>query len=324
MFTLDRLLRMIVRDRPTGFNLFLILRGSVLQRIRWVLCLNIVLAVLVTYAHGNLFDLKITVTPIPFTLIGLPLAIFLGFRNTTAYNRFWEGRKLWGELVICARTLSRQCQSFIRVPLVLDPRNRVGDVRVRMVHRAIAHAHALRSQLRGHQDDGALERWLTAEEWFAMRNHPLNFRSDALMLANGHDLSDSLRKGWIDPVLAAQIDNTFTAMTAAAASCERIRHTPIPFSYMLLLHRTAYMYCFLLPFGLVDTTGFMTPFVVGIVAYTFFGLDALGDELEEPFGVESNDLPLDAFCRGIEISLCQSLGDPEPPQPLQPLEYRLT
>jgi predicted membrane chloride channel (bestrophin family) len=121
VFTLDRLLRMIVRDRPTGFNLFLILRGSVLQRIRWVLCLNIVLAVLVTYAHGNLFDLKITVTPIPFTLIGLPLAIFLGFRNTTAYNRFWEGRKLWGELVICARTLSRQCQNFIRVPLVLDP-----------------------------------------------------------------------------------------------------------------------------------------------------------------------------------------------------------
>ena len=60
---------MIVRDRPTGFNLFLILRGSVLQRIRWVLCLNIVLAILVTYAHGNLFDLKITVTPIPFTQV---------------------------------------------------------------------------------------------------------------------------------------------------------------------------------------------------------------------------------------------------------------
>ncbi|MDR2323917.1 MAG: bestrophin family protein [Acidovorax sp.] len=315
---------MIVRDRPTGFNLFLILRGSVLQRIRWVLCLNVVLALLVTLAHGNLFDIKITLTPIPFTLIGLPLAIFLGFRNTTAYNRFWEGRKLWGELTIWARTLSRQCQSMIHVPLVLDAHNRVGDVRVRMVHRAIAHAHALRSQLRGHQDDGALERWLTAEDWFAMRNQPLNYRPDALLLANSRDLSDCLRKGWIDSMLASQIDKTLTGMTAAAASCERIRHTPIPFSYTLLLHRTAYLYCFLLPFGLVDTTGFMTPFVVAIVAYTFFGLDTLGDELEEPFGVESNDLPLDAMCRGIEISLCQSLGDPDVPPPLQPLDYRLT
>jgi len=64
-------------------------------------------------------------------------------------------------------------------------------------------------------------------------------------------------------------------MVAAGASCERIRSTPIPFSYSLLLHRTAYLYCFLLPFGLVDSLGFMTPFVVAIVAYTFFGLDAL-------------------------------------------------
>ncbi|MNV80215.1 Bestrophin, RFP-TM, chloride channel [compost metagenome] len=98
----------------------------------------------------------------------------------------------------------------------------------------------------------------------------------------------------------------------------------MPFSYALLLHRTAYMYCFLLPFGLVDITGFMTPFVVAIVAYTFFGLDALGDELEEPFGMESNDLPLDTLCRGIEISLLEALNDPNVPVPLQPVNYQLT
>src|SRR5256885_16836314 len=102
---------MIVRDRPAGLRLFLILRGSVLQRIQVTLLVNIVFAAIITLVHGNLFDVKITVTPIPFTLIGLPLAIFLGFRNNTAYDRYWEGRKLWGEMVICARTLARQCQS---------------------------------------------------------------------------------------------------------------------------------------------------------------------------------------------------------------------
>jgi putative membrane protein len=128
----------------------------------------------------------------------------------------------------------------------------------------------------------------------------------------------------MEPCLAASMDKTFTRMTAAAASCERIRNTPMPFSYALLLHRTAYMYCFLLPFGLVDTTGFMTPFVVAIVAYTFYGLDALGDELEEPFGLESNDLPLDTICRSIEISLGRTLGETDLPAPLRPEGYRLT
>lgn len=124
---------MIVRDRPAGFKLFLIVRGSVLQRIKVTLLVNIVFAIIITLVHGNLFDLKITVTPIPFTLIGLPLAIFLGFRNTTAYARYWEGRKLWGEVVICTRTLSRQCQSLITGPAPIDPKAHASDARVRMV-----------------------------------------------------------------------------------------------------------------------------------------------------------------------------------------------
>jgi putative membrane protein len=127
----------------------------------------------------------------------------------------------------------------------------------------------------------------------------------------------------LDGCLVAAIDKTMCSMTAAAASCERIKSTPIPFSYTLMLHRTAYIYCFLLPFGLVDTIGFMTPFVVGIVAYTFFGLDALGDEIEEPFGTLPNDLALDAICRSIEISLRESIGDELVLKPLTPVNYCL-
>lgn len=313
---------MIVRERPSGWRLFLVLRGSVLQRIRLTLLLNVLLATLVTLAHGNLFTVKITLTAIPFTLIGLPLAIFLGFRNTTAYDRYWEARKLWGELVLRSRSLSRQCQSLIQLPQQLDPHQRATDVRVRMVHRAIAFVHALRLQLRGQSDDALLQRWTSAPESARLRTS--SNPADALMLNMGHDLGECIRLGHIDPSLAASIDQTLSAMTAAAASCERIKHTPIPFSYTLLLHRTAYMYCFLLPFGLVDTTGFMTPFVVGIVAYTFFGLDALGDEIEEPFGLESNDLPLDTLCRSIEITLRESLGETDLPAPLEPVNFRLT
>ena len=313
---------MIVRDRPSGLKMFLMLRGSILQRIRTTLVLNIVLATLVTLVHGNLFTLKTTVTPIPFTLIGLPLAIFLGFRNNTAYDRYWEARKLWGELLLRMRSLSRQCQGLIHLDQPLDPARRDDDVRVRMVHRAIAFAHALRLQLRDQKDDALLQRWVLPAEFARVRvaSNP----ADALMLAMGRDLGDCVRRRQIEPCLAVSIDTTLTALTAAAASCERIKNTPVPFSYTLLLHRTAYMYCFLLPFGLVDTTGFMTPFVVGIVAYTFFGLDALGDEIEEPFGLESNDLPLDTLCRSIEINLRESLGETDLPEPLQPVNFQLT
>ncbi|MBP3980558.1 bestrophin [Acidovorax sp. JG5] len=313
---------MIVRERPSGLRLFLVLRGSVLQRIRLTLLLNILLATLVTLLHGNLFTLKITLTAIPFTLIGLPLAIFLGFRNTTAYDRYWEARKLWGEIVHRTRSLSRQCQGLINLPDSLDAARRDDDVRVRMVHRAIAFVHALRLQLRDQRDDAVLQRWLTAAEFDKARN--TSNPADTLMLHMGRDLGECVRRGQIDPCLAASVDATLSSLTAAGASCERIKNTPVPFSYTLLLHRTAYMYCFLLPFGLVDTTGFMTPFVVGIVAYTFFGLDALGDEIEEPFGLESNDLPLDTLCRAIEINLRESLGEKDLPAPLLPVNFRLT
>lgn len=313
---------MIVRDRPSGLRLFLLTRGSVLPRIRLTLLINILIATLVTGLHGDLFGLKITLTTIPFTLIGLALAIFLGFRNNAAYDRYVEGRKLWGELVIRSRNLSRQCQSLIQGPVPAVATLGLDDVRVRMVYRVIAFAHALRQQLRDFRKPEEFKPFLLESEW--QRANVASNPSDFLMQQMGLDLGSCLQNKQIDDCLAASIDTTINGLTAVAASCERIRNTPIPFSYTLLLHRTAYLYCFLLPFGLVDSIGFMTPFVVAIVAYTFFGLDALGDEIEEPFGLEANDLPLDAICRTIEINLRESLGDEHCPAALTAVNYCLT
>jgi putative membrane protein len=313
---------MIVRDRPSGFKLFLVLRGSILPRILPSLVATTLIAIGVTVSHGDLFALKITLTTIPFSLIGLPIAIFLGFRNTAAYDRFWEGRKLWGEILLRSRSLSRQCRSLIAGTEPATAALGLTDVRVRMVLRAIAFAHALRHLLRDETDAGVYQNLLAEPERAGVAlasNKP-----DYLMQKMGEDLALCLQQARLDPCLAASIDTTLSALGAAAASCERIKSTPIPFSYTLLLHRTAYLYCFLLPFGLVDSIGFMTPFVVAIVAYTFFGLDALGDEIEEPFGTDANDLPLDAICRTIEINLRESLGDTDVPEPMLPVNYCLT
>ncbi|MHB1115386.1 bestrophin family protein [Sideroxydans sp.] len=312
---------MIVRSRPSGLRLFFIFRGSVLSQIWIVLTVNVILATVVTMTHGDLFSHKITLTAIPFTLIGLPLAIFLGFRNSAAYERYVEGRKLWGDIVLHSRNFARQCLTLIEHSEPLKPGAGLNDVRVRMIYRTIAFTHALRHLLRGTDTHAETKPLLTPDEW-QQSSKAVNV-PDHLMHQMGRDLRLCLDEKRLDGCLATNIDTTMSAITAAAAACERIKSTPIPFSYTLLLHRTAYLYCFLLPFGLVDTIGFMTPFVVGIVAYTFFGLDALGDEIEEPFGDLPNDLALDSICRGVEINLRDTLGEEHGLTPLQPKNYCL-
>jgi putative membrane protein len=312
---------MIVRSRPSGLRLFFIVRGSILQQIWKVLLVNIIIAILVTINHGDLFALKITLTAIPFTLIGLPLAIFLGFRNNAAYDRYWEGRRRWGEIVADSQNLARQCLNLVKHNEPLQLSRWLDDMRIRMIYRTIAYAHALRHLLRNTDASAELRPLLTANEWAKLDtvNNIPNYLLNQMAL----DLRTSLDENRIENCLAANMDNTLSSFMSAAAACERIKSTPIPFSYTLMLHRTAYLYCFLLPFGLVDSIGFMTPFVVGIVAYTFFGLDTLGDEIEEPFGASPNDLALNAICRTIEINMRDALGEQHDLKPLQPVNYCL-
>lgn len=312
---------MIVRDRPHGAQLFFVMRGSVLPNIAWELATCTAVALLVTLTHGFVYQWKVTLTTVPFSLIGLALAIFLGFRNSTAYDRYWEARKLWAEVVTRSRTFARQVQTLT----LLDPPPtplRAGDPRHGLVMRTIAFASALRHQLRGTDATADMQRLLGPAE--ASGFAAARGGTDFLLRRNAEALGGLLRARQVDAPLAADIDQSLSALGAAAAGCERIQNTPVPFPYTLLLHRTASLYCFLLPFGLVDTVGFMTPFVVAIVAYTFFGLDALGDEIEEPFGLAANHLPLDALCREVEIHLRESMGETQLPEPLQPAGFRLS
>jgi ion channel-forming bestrophin family protein len=312
---------MIVLKRPHGVRLFFVLRGSILPRIAPALAACTAVAVIVTLTRGFLFHWKITLTPVPFSLIGLALAIFLGFRNSAAYDRYWEARKLWGDLVHRSRSFSRQVQTLLNfdTPAAASDRN---DPRSRLIYRTIAFAHALRHQLRSSDASDDVKRFLQPAEVQGFAASRLG--TQYLLRCSGADLGLLVRTGKLDARLAAEMDATLSGMASMAAGCERIKTTPIPFAYTLLLHRTASLYCFLLPFGLVDPIGFMTPFVVGIVAYTFFGLDALGDEIEDPFGLAMHHLPLDSICRIIEIDLLEALGERDLPEPLLPVNNRLT
>ncbi|MEM1414581.1 MAG: bestrophin family ion channel [Myxococcota bacterium] len=325
---------MIVRKRSSWFATLFMVRGSTLTT-TWPRLLAVTaFASVITYLHWREPDgLHLDLTITPFSLIGLALGIFLGFRNNTSYDRFWEGRKLWGRVVNASRTLTRQMLTLIGDANVGRPGYRttahedlatnaeVHALHKRCTYRLIAYVHALRLHLRGQDDLSELEPFLDHAELEALR--PELNRPIALL----QRLGDEYRQAWDEGLLNAYhlpvLEGSLTELAGVQGGCERIKATPIPFSYNLLLHRIVAVYCFCLPLGLVDVVNLYTPIVVLLVSYAFFGLDSVGDEIEDPFGLDNHDLPLSAITRMIEVNLRQRLGETELPPLKQPVRFVL-
>ena len=116
-------------------------------------------------------------------------------------------------------------------------------------------------------------------------------------------------EGFLDSIQQARFDENFDKLSDILGGCERLVSTPIPYSYRVLLHRTVYIYCFLLPFGLVDSLGWFMPLIVVFVAYTFVAFEAIADEIEEPFGTDANDLALNSMCIMIDETIHEMVGE---------------
>jgi ion channel-forming bestrophin family protein len=304
---------MIVRPPSGVLGLFYIMRGSVLPRIAGRLVIILLLSCAVAWLHERGWFASSHLNAVPFSLFGLALSVFLGFRNNICYDRWWEARKQWGELLYELRNLARESQAVLGEA---EP-----ALHERLVRRSIGFAHALLARLRGEDEVAAARPWVDEQEGAALGERA-NV-SDALLRAANADLAGALRRGAVSDIVYQGLLQRVGACAAVQAACERLHNTPPPFAYSLLLHRTAWLFCLLLPFGMVGVLDLFTPVVVIIVAYTFFGLDALGDELQEPFGLADNSLPLRAMVRTIEIDLLDGLGVRPLPQVLAPHDYVL-
>ncbi len=302
---------MIVRSHPSALGLLFILRGSIVPMIAPRLVAVVVFSIGVALFHFYLPSRLPDMTTQPFTLLGLALSIFLGFRNNACYERWWEGRKQWGQLVAEARGVFREGATLLPEDDVL---------RRRFAHRIVGFAHALRDQLRDSADFGARE-WVPENEHGRLTS--CRSAPDIIMLAQSDELRALMRRGDLSDIRYQILSERLMAMTTIQTACERLRSAPMPFTYKLLLHRTAWLFCLLLPFGLVGNVGLATPLLTAILAYAFFGLDALGEELEQPFGDTQNGLPLDSMVRAIEIACGEALREATLPDALQPLEFVL-
>lgn len=304
---------MIVRPRQHWLRMLFVWHGSVLGRILPQLAVVILWSLCVALAQGTLLGFKIDLTIAPFTLLGIALAIFLGFRNSVSYDRYWEARKLWGALLNDSRSLTRQIMSLTDADIAVQRRFAYG---------AIAFVHALKHQLRDTAADADLARCLPPP-WQA-RVQSARFKPAVILILLADVVRELRQNGQLSPMLAPAIDRHLSQLNEALGGCERIASTPIPFAYSVILHRTAYLYSFLLPFGLVHSIGLLTPLIVAFVSYTFFALEALAEEIQEPFGTEPNDLALDAMSVMIESTVREMLGEIDLPEAVTAKNYILS
>lgn len=275
-----------ISKRP-WFRIVLQLRGSVIPSIlpRTIICG--IFGIFITILHYLGFPVVIDflASLIPNIVLGLMLV----FRTNTAYERFWEGRKLWGSLVNTTRNLARQI--WVIIPEI-EPGDRLKKQSA--LRLLVAFAVATKLHLRGQPLDEEFVELLSKErfEKLKMMNHP------PLEVAFwiGDYLQEQYRSDRLDVYQLTGMQNLLNALVDALGGCERILKTPIPLAYSIHLKQLLLLYCLSLPFQLVDQSGWWTGVLVALISFTLFGIEEIGIEIENPFGLDANDLPLDSIC----------------------------
>jgi ion channel-forming bestrophin family protein len=292
---------MIRYDPHSWLDHFFDIRGTLLIEIFVRVATCVLWAVVVVWFHQNVAPVAIPVTI--HSLVGVALGLLLVFRTNASYDRYWEGRKLWGSIVNATRNLVRGAQAHMGGDRALF---------LRLVRWTAIFPYTVMSTLRGDSVIGPAADELKPEERVEL------LTSQHLALHAGQQLTHILKlayeKKLITDRLNVALDSNIQALIDAVGGCERIRKTPLPFLYVVHLRRTLVIYCFSLPFALVDTFGWFCVLDVALVAYMYFGIEEIGVEIEGPFGHDENDLPLKDICDSIHKNLYAMADLADPPR----------
>lgn len=281
-------------EQKNWFSAAFQVRGSVIPTVLPFVLVYAALGVLVSLLPQ--FDLPIDLPVfgilIPNVVFNLVLGLLLVFRTNTAYERFWEGRIVWGTLVISIRNLARHIQVEVSTPEAIDRDNKAAALRLLAVF-----AIATKLHLRKEAINSELGSLLTPPQVLrlqSVKNPPLEITCWISAYLQQQQESDCLR---IDQLIA--INSLIDKLVEASTGCERILHTPMPLAYAIHLKQLILIYCISLPFQLVQDLNWWTGLAVALISFTLLGIEAIGVEIENPFGQDSNDLPLDEICHNI-------------------------
>lgn len=274
---------------------FFDIRGSLVKEISVRVLVCVVWSAVVVVIHR--YVVNVSIPSILHSLVGLALGLLLVFRTNVSYDRYWEGRKLWGGIVNETRNLIAAAS----VHLAAHP-----DLLQDLAKWVAAFPWTAMNSLRGTRGLGPLEAELPAErvrEIYAAQ-HPALFVAVRIT----ENLHQARQRGVITDVTEAALDRNTQLLIDYLGGCERIRKTPLPFAYVVHLRRALIIYCLTLPFALVETFGWTTVLDVLFLAYTFLGIEEIGVEIEGPFGHDDNDLPLEEICTTIHHNVFALAG----------------
>ncbi|BAY64623.1 hypothetical protein NIES22_47220 [Calothrix brevissima NIES-22] len=284
----------MVDDKAKKIPLVLQVKGSVLKTI----AKNVILCGIFGTVVSILYNFKLPVSqPILGSVIpSIVLGLLLVFRTNTAYERFWEGRKSWGAIVNTTRNLARQIWVSVEEVSPEDRKDKKTALNL-----LVAFAVATKLHLRGEPVNHELKELMPSSMYLElkiMNNPPIEVAfwiGDYLQGQYNRDRLNSYQLISMQELLNNLVDNL--------GICERILRTPMPLAYAIHLKQLLLLYCLLLPFQMVSSLGLWTGLVTALVSFTLFGIEAIGLEIENPFGYDANDLPLDTICQTMKRNI---------------------
>ncbi len=303
------------------------LKWTVIFHYTWKSMLYYLVLAIVVYLLHNYF--KVWELHIPFTAISAmstALAIFLGFKTSNAYERWWEARQIWGALVNYSRAWARQVIIMVIPENMLEVQE-VKALQHRMVYRHMAFVHALRVFLRKKHFYNKLgqeeiyeepneysdtQAFLSPEEYeiFTHKQNPPNF----LLELQGQDLRTAFNRGWLSDFRFVKLEDTLVEFNNIQGRSERIKNTPFPRQYSFFSRVFVFIHASLLPFVFVEELELASIPVSVIISFVFLCLDLIGERSEDPFENRLEDVPLTALSLTIETNLKEQWGDPAFPK----------
>jgi ion channel-forming bestrophin family protein len=280
--------------QPNWLKVALRVEGSVIPTIRarvfWCGMFGLFISVLAFY------NIPVTAKSLGGVVPSIVLGLLLVFRTNTAYERFWEGRKAWGSIVNNTRNLAR----LIWVAIAeIEPLHRYEKEQA--LNLLVAFAVATKLHLRSQPVDDRLAKLVSPIQFSKLQN----IGNPPLEIAFW--ISDYLQakqeQGQISLYQMNELQTILNNLVDMLGACERILRTPMPLAYAIHLKQLLLLYCLLLPFQVVDELKWWTAPAIALVSFTLFGIEAIGVEIENPFGIDPNDLPLDAICDTIHRNI---------------------
>lgn len=260
------------------------------------ICALAIYSAILCYVEVELKLIHLRSTTVLHSLLGFVLSLLLVFRTNTAYDRWWEGRRLWGDLVNNSRNLMFKINAF----LPDSEKETKQHFRILIGNFAMALKEHLRQ---GINPDLIDEHPNLNKQTLAESQHAPNKIIKQLFI----ETNKLYEEGTINAEKLLVLNNELSSFANVVGACERIKATPIPNSYSTFIKRIILFYTITLPLGLVDDFKWATIPMVLFVFYAFAGLELIAEEIEDPFGKEDNDLPTDAIAERIKKNLADIL-----------------